>query len=250
MKARLMSNRFSAALVAFVATAAVAASCALPAPARADAQFGIQAIVLSGTHFEPKGNVSGTGTAGFIRFDERWRSVQLHLEGFPSVGTATVDTPTGPVKASIGLFAATGRFRMDRSGRLWAGIGTEVLAQQTPQVGLGKVDASRLAGTRYEIVSTLPIKAQHFVEAQIAVMPHLSGIVYETRSVPIALAYSISGAETASMVDMTAAYGIRHGTFDYLFGVHAINFAAKFVDGREADRNVGAGFSAEVRMHF
>jgi len=239
-----MFKRFVPVLAALVVLFTTAA------PAHADAQFGIQAIVLSGTHFEPKGDVSGTGTAAFIRFDERWRSVQLHLEGFPAVGTATVDTRAGPVKASIGLFAATARFRMDRSGSLWAGIGTEVLAQQTPQVGLGKVDASRLAGTRYEIVNTFPIKSLHFVEAQFAVMPHLSGIVYETRTAPIALAYSISGAETASMIDMSAAYGVRHGKLDYLFGVHAINFAAKFFDGREADRNVGAGFSAEVRMHF
>jgi hypothetical protein len=239
-----MPKRFELLLVAFVAC------CSIVTPARADTQFGVQAIVLSGTHYQPKGDVSGTGTGGFIRFDERWRSVQVHLEGFPSVGTATVDTRSGPVKASIGLFSASARFRIDRPGRLWAGIGTEVLAQQTPQLGLGKIDASRLAGTRYEVVSDLPIKSCHFVETQVAVMPHLSGIVYEIRTTPSSRFSSGNRDETASMVDLSTSYGIRSKSFDYLVGVHMLNFAATFADGREADRNVGAGLTAEIRAHF
>jgi hypothetical protein len=239
-----MPMRYGLFLVAF------AACFSIVTPARADTQFGVQAIVLSGTHYQPKGDVSGTGTGALIRFDERWRSVQLHLEGFPSVGTATVDTPSGPVKASIGLFAASARFRIDRSGNLWAGIGTEVLAQQTPQLGLGKIDASRLAGTRYEIFSELSIKSRHFVETQIAVMPHLSGIVYETRTAPSSIFRSGNRDETASMVDIATSYGIRSKSFDYLVGVHMLNFAATFASGREADRNVGAGLTAEIRAHF
>ena len=225
--------------------------CLSPAqPVRADTQLGIQALAITGTHFQPRGDVSGTGLGALFSLDQRWRSVQIHMEGFPSVGTASVNTPTGPVRASIGLFAATGRMRLDRLGRLWVGLGTEVLAQQTPQVAVYKVDASRLAGTRYEVFSSFPTAPDRFVETQVAVMPHLSGMVYETRSTPFTTPYVVSGAETASMLDLSVAYGVRHGNRDYLIGVRAINFAAKFVDGREADRNVGEGVSAELRFHL
>jgi hypothetical protein len=166
------------------------------------------------------------------------------------VGTATVDTRSGPVRASIGLFSASARFRIDRPGRLWAGIGTEVLAQQTPQLGLGKIDASRLAGTRYEVVSDLPIKSSHFVETQVAVMPHLSGIVYETRTTASSRFVSGNRDETASMVQLSTSYGIKGKNVDYLVGVHTLNFAATFANGHEADRNVGAGLTAEIRVHF
>lgn len=220
------------------------------APAKADTQVGLQAFALTGTHFEPKGNTAGTGFGGFIRLDQRWRSMQLHFEGIPSIGTALVNTPTGPVHATLGLFAASARFRLDRLGRFWAGVGTETIAQQTPQAGLYKVDSSRLAGSRFEFVTSIPTATDRFVETQIAVMPHLSGTVYETRASPSTIPYSVTGAETASMIDLSAAYGIHHGSFDYLIGLRAINFAAKFASGREADRNVGAGLSAEVRLHI
>src|ERR1700730_8890913 len=82
-------------------------------PAFADTQFGIQAIEISGTHFEPKGNVSGSAVGGFISLDQRWRAIQLHFEGFPSVGTATVQTASGPAHATLGIFGATVRFRID-----------------------------------------------------------------------------------------------------------------------------------------
>jgi len=228
--------------------AALFAYFAIAIPARADTQVGIQAFTLTGTHFEPNANSSGTGAGGFIRIDERWRSVQVHIEGLPSVGTATVNTNTGPVKATLGLFAASARFRVDRSGRLWAGIGTEILAQQTPQ--FRKVFASRLAGTRCEFVSVLPISARHFVETQVAVMPHMSGAVHETRTLPNSVPQYFTGGETASMIDATTSFGTRSGNVDYLIGVHMLNFAAKFLDGREADRNVGAGFTAEVRARL
>jgi hypothetical protein len=217
---------------------------------RADTQFGIQGILLSGTHYQPKGNVSGSAAGAFLQLDERWRSVQLHFEGFPSVGTAVVNTNLGPVTATLGLFAASARIRLDRLGRFWVGAGTEVLAQTTPQSGLYKVDSSRLAGTRYDMLNDFPMAPNTFIETQVALMPHLSGTVYETTSAPATVVYSITGAETASMVDLSAAYGIRRSHVDYLFGVRSINFAAKFADGREADRNVGIGLSASVRFRL
>jgi hypothetical protein len=233
----------------FITSSVVLLTClALARPAFADTRIGIQLVALSGTHFESKENVSGNGFGGFIHIDQRWPSLQIHIEGIPSVGTALVDTGTGPVRASVGLFDATARIRADRAGRIWLGVGTEILAQRTPQAGVSKIDASRLAGSRYEIVGELPTSGGRFVETQFAVMPHLAGMVYETKTAPLAARYSVSGAETATMTDLSAAYGIRRGRVDYLVGGRTINFAAKFVDGREADRNVGGGLFVEIRV--
>lgn len=213
-----------------------------------DTQVGLEGIVLSGTHYEPKSDVSGTGGGLFIQIDQRWPAVELHLEGIPSVATAKVDSAFGPVTASIGMFAATARFRVDRPGRFWAGIGTEVLAQQTPLQGLSRVDASRLAGSRFEIVGRFPLSRNHEIETMVGAMPHLSGIVYETVTFPNQSQLVLFSPETASMMDLSVAYGIRHNRSEFLVGVRAINFAAKFPSGREADRNVGAGITAQVRF--
>jgi hypothetical protein len=232
-------------LAALVAAVAV---CMLAAPARCDTRVGIQGILLSGSHIEPKGTVKGTGGGIFFRVDQRWSAIQLHLEGIPSVAIARVDTGFGPVTANIGMFAATARFRALRDDRLWVGVGTQVIAQQTPLLGLSKVDNSRLSGSRFEVVGHVPVATNRFIEGQIAAMPHLSGLLHQTTTLPDGFRYTVVGPETASLIDFAAAYGITYGKTEYLIGVRAINFAAKFADGREADRNVGSGVTAEVRF--
>ena len=231
---------------------AIFAFCLFTAQARADTRVGIEAIVLSGTHFESKEDVSTSGFAGFIQLDERWKTVQIHLEGIPAVGTATVNTRTGPAQATLGWFNASARFRLDRAGGLWFGAGTQVLAQRTPQTGASLIDASRLAGSRYELFGDIPVggRAGRFLEMDFAAMPHLSGVLDETRTAPVFERFSASAAETAGMTDLSMAYGITRGRFDYLLGGRAIDFAAKFVDGREADRNVGAGVFATARVRL
>lgn len=222
------------------------------AQARADTQLGIEAIALSGTHFEPKQNVSTSGFAGFIQLDETLKAVQIHLEGIPSVGTATVNTRRGPAQVTLGWFNASARFRLDRAGRFWFGGGTQVLAQRTPQVNASLIDSSRLAGSRYELFGDLPVgaRADRFLEIDLAAMPHLSGIEYTTRTTPVFERFSASAAETAGMTDLSLAYGIARGRVDYLVGGRAINFAAKYASGREADRNVGGGLFATLRLRL
>lgn len=233
-------------LIAALVTAAVV--CMSAAPVRCDTQVGLQAMILSGSHIEPKGTVKGTGAGMFFRVDQRWPALQVHVEGIPSVATARVDTGFGPVTANIGMFAATARFRAVQDGRLWVGVGTEVIAQQTPLVGLSKVDNSRLAGSRFELVGHVPMDSNHFFEGQIAAMPHMNGLLHQTTTLSDGFRFTVVGPETASLMDFALAYGIAHDKTEYLFGVRAINFAAKFADGREADRNVGGGVTAEVRF--
>jgi hypothetical protein len=216
-------------------------------PAIADTQVGLQGLVLAGTHGAPSGSYSGVGEGALLELDQTWPSVQLHLEGIPNIATATVKTQGGSVTATIGLFTASARFRLDRNSRYWAGIGDEVLNQQTPFVGLGIVDASRLAGTRFELDGRFPISQSRFIETDFGAIPRLSGNATQLTVFANGLSSVLSGAETASMIDLGAAYGIRAGRIEYLYGLRAINFAAKFEDGREADRNVGVGLTAEIR---
>ena len=217
-------------------------------PAIAGTTFGVEGLVLSGTHTQPFGSVQGTGAGLFLQLDQAWPAVQLHVEGIPSVAIARINTTLGPVTASVGMFSATARLRLDRAGRWWVGAGSEVLSQVTPIAGLSKVDASRLAGTRLEIVGHFPTAPNRFIEAQVGATPDLNGLLVETRSLPNGAQSAASGAEVASLMDVSAAYGITRGNAEYRFGVRAINFAARFWDGREADRNVGGGVTAQIRF--
>jgi hypothetical protein len=183
-----------------------------------------------------------------LEVDQRWPAVAIHLEGIPSVATASVNTAVGPVTASIGLFEGTARVRLDRTGRYWAGIGTEILAQRTPITGLSRIDSSRLSGTRYELATTIPISDSRFFELDLGAVPHMNGTVYESTTFFDGFIATQSGQETASMVDLGASFGVRHGGTEFLYGLRSINFAAKFSDGHEADRNVGIGLTAEVRF--
>jgi len=234
-------SRLATAIAAFVA----AWWCV---PALADTQVGVQGIVLSGTHAEPGATFGGTGEGVLLSLDQRWRAVQLHFEGIPNIATANVNSGNQAVTATIGVFAGSARFRLDRAGRYWLGAGTELLSQTTPLRGLGQLFSSRLAGSRYEFATTLPLSPNHFIETDFAGAPSLSGNIHEVTFFQNGFQVRVSGVETASMMDLSGAYGIRSGRFEYLFGLRSINFAAKFANGSEADRNVGTGVTAAIRF--
>jgi hypothetical protein len=220
---------------------------------RCDTQFGIEGIGLRGTHSEPRGTVSGSGFGVFLQLDQRWRDVQLHIEGIPSVATASIGTPRGLITSSIGIAAGSVRFRLDTLRRFWFGIGSEGISQQTPLpgfYGLTRVDASRLGGTRLELLGRVPSGTNAFFQLESAVMPKLNGIVHETTTFSDGYSYTLSGREIAAMSDVSLGYGIDRGPLEYVMALRSINFAAKYEDGREADRNVGGGVTMEVRVRI
>ena len=228
--------------------AALCGWCASACPSSADTQIGVQGLVLSGTHGEPNASYSGTGAGALIQLDQRWQGIGLHLEGIPDIATANIRSGEQSLTATIGLFAATARFAVDPHRRFWIGAGTELLGQRTPYFDLGRLYSSRLAGTRFEVDSLIPTSTDHFIETDFGAVPALNGDVDLIQFFSNGTRYTLSGAERASMIDLAAAYGIRRGRFEYLYGLRSLNFAAKFADGREADRNVGVGVTAAIRF--
>jgi hypothetical protein len=120
-------HAISAALAAIIVATSTNA-------ARADTQIGMQGIDISGRHFENTNNVSGSGLGAFFEVTQRWRMLRLHFEGIPVVDTAHATSDRyGALTQTFGLFNGVASIPIGRSGRYWAGIGTGIVAQRTPQ---------------------------------------------------------------------------------------------------------------------
>jgi hypothetical protein len=233
------------------ALAAIAVA-ALPAAVCADTKIGLQGLVISGSHFENANNVQGSGAGAFFEITQRWKMVRVHLEGIPVVDTAHARSDRyGALTQSFGLFNGVVSVPIERSQHLWAGIGTGIVAQRTPQfnypfVGRNQVNSSRLAGTRYELHGDWRTHNATFIESSVADQPHMRGPDFLNVSVA-GVAFERSKGEDARMLDVSTAYGIDRGHMEYALGVRWVNFSANFDDGRAADRNVGFGPTFEVR---
>ena len=225
---------------------------ALPAAVHADTQIGIQGLSISGGHFENNNNVRGSAAGAFIEVTQRWRNLRVHLEGIPVVdGAHATSDRFGALTQSFGLFNGVVSVPVDRIGRYWAGIGSGIVAQRTPQlnypfIGRNQVNSSRLAGTRYELRGSWRSRNATFFETSVDDQPHMRGPDFLRVSVA-GLAFERSKGENARMLDVSTAYGIVRGPMEYALGPRWINFSANFDDGRAADRNVGFGPTFEVR---
>jgi hypothetical protein len=225
---------------------------ALPNAVFADTQIGVQGLAISGRHFETANNVQGSGAGAFFEITQRWKMVRVHLEGIPVVDTTHAQSSRyGALTQSFGLFDGVVSVPIERSGRLWAGIGTGLVAQRTPQynypfVGRNQVNSSRLAGTRYELRGSWRSRNATFFEANIDDQPHMRGPDYLNVSVA-GVAIERSRGENARMLDLSSDYGIVRGHVEYALGIRWVNFSSIFTDGRAADRNVGFGPTLEVR---
>ena len=119
----------SAALIAMVIIA-------LPSAVLADTQIGLQGIVISGHHFENSNNVQGAGAGAFVEIIQRWKMLRVHLEGIPVVDTAHAQSNrygTLTRKASASSMASSACRSRAKRHAFWAGIGTGLVAQRTPQ---------------------------------------------------------------------------------------------------------------------
>jgi hypothetical protein len=235
----------SAALIA-------AAMMVLPSAGLADTQIGLQGLVISGHHFENTNNVQGSGAGAFLEITQRWKMLRVHLEGVPVVDTAHAQSDRyGPLTQNFGLFNGVVSVPIERSSRLWAGIGTGLVAQRTPQynypfLGRNQVNSSRLAGTRYELRGSWRTRNATFFETSIDDQPHMRGPdVVNVSGAGVAIQQS--RGEDARMLDVSSDYGIVRGHLEYALGLRWVNFSANFTDGRAADRNVGIGPTFEVR---
>ena len=225
---------------------------ALPCAVRADTQLGLQGLAISGHHFENTNNVQGSGAGAFIEITQRWKMLRVHLEGIPVVDAAHAQSSRyGSLTQSFGLFNGVVSVPVERSSHLWAGIGTGMVAQRTPQynypfLGRNQVNSSRLAGTRYELRGIWQSHNATFFESSIDDQPHMRGPDFLNVSVA-GIAFQRRKGEVARMLDLSSDYGIVRGHVEYALGLRWVNFSANFTDGSAADRNVGFGPTFEVR---
>jgi hypothetical protein len=247
-------NPFEREVMLFRAAAliAIVLMMALPCAVHADTQLGLQGLAISGHHFENSNNVQGSGAGAFIEITQRWKMLRVHLEGIPVVDAAHAQSSRyGSLTQSFGLFNGVVSVPVERSSHLWAGIGTGLVAQRTPQynypfLGRNQVNSSRLAGTRYELRGMWRDQHASFFEASIDDQPHMRGPDFLNVSVA-GVAFQRRKGEDARMLDFSSDYGIVRGHMEYALGLRWVNFSANFTDGSAADRNVGFGPTFEVR---
>lgn len=172
----------------------------------------------------------------------------IDLEGIPviSVPGTRPSVRYGQATPALGVFNGGVEFALDSRGREWAGIGATIYNQRTPLPALQQQVTSRIAGIRYTVRYREPLRGGRFVEALAGVAPVLFGtdhFVYSDGVTP-----QVNKDERASEVDASLAYGWRRNASEWLLGIRALNFSAKFVRaGDGADRNAGIGVMLEWR---
>jgi hypothetical protein len=214
--------------------------------ALATTYVGIQALALTGAHQDVAGSQHGFAVGGFVELQVGGKRVRVHLEGVPVVSVPQqASVHYGRATPAIGIVDGAVRFGLDPNGRLFLGVGADIINQHTPLPNLDQEVASRLAGFRYEIGYRAQLGGSRFIEGLVGAAPSLYGSDVYTFSIPLPRQIK---PELASEVDYSVAYGFTRGRSEWLFGVRAINFAAHFTQtGQPADRNAGFGLLAEWR---
>lgn len=220
----------------------LAALCSLcVAPARAETLIGIQGLQLQGTHAEQVDSTKIAGAAALLELRQRWRWIDIAAEGAPSTGGhGYLITPIGypqPVTA-LSLFDAVSHVRIGPTGRFWAGAGIVVVNQITSLGSPPEAAASRLAGTRYEVLTELPVGRHGSVDLRAAWMPSLHGSLNYALGIQVPAPFFHS--ETAEATDASIEYVLHERRMQYAIGFRTINYVAQFTIPKElADRNTG-----------
>jgi len=222
----------------------------LAGPARAETTFGIQGLIIQGTHSDQVSSTPVVGAAALLEAKQRFRYFDLDVEGAPSTGAHGYLSPSGlNVQAftSFSVLNSVAHARLGPTGRYWAGGGVTVINQIT-SVGAQQFSAaSRLAGGRYQAVAELPVGPHGIVELRAADIPSMHGsLSFNLGSFQLPANQFTS--ETAEATDWSAAYILRSKHFTYSLGFRSINYVAFFVTPHQlADRNVVYGPTLEVR---
>lgn len=207
---------------------------------------GVQALALTGVHQDVAGSQRGVAAGGFLELQIGGKRLRFHLEGVPVVSVPQrASAHYGQATPAVGIVDGALRFGLGAQGRLFAGIGADVINQHTPLPNLDQEVASRLVGLRYEVGYRATLGGPRFLEAFVGAVPALYGRDIYTYSIP---SPAVVEDERASEVDYSLAFGWRRARSEWLLGVRAINFAAHFTaTGAAADRNAGFGLLAEWR---
>lgn len=228
---------------AFIALALLCAF-AFPPAARADGiTAGIALIGTNGTHQEPGNSVDAPFIpAPVFTLDGRRGQLELSLEGLPPIGPIRVANNGLGIKG-IRLGYGDASLRVwDPSRHVAFGIGESVYVQRSTYALNSTVtyyDASRVAGTRYEIAGQQRLGQRMRFMTSAAVNPHLHALLTRTfDGSGSAGMFTPPAPETGSQVDLGARIERTNGNGTVAFGVRYVNYSARFDDGRLADRNV------------
>ena len=228
-----LGRAFGAAIVAF------ACACLTTMPARADrATLGATVDPLFGAHEEGGGSTALDGVP-ILTFEGSYRhdALELYAEGLPPIAAIPSVGTLGKIDTTLAFLFATLRV-YDPTHRVSLGVGVTRFENDSDYVTDAERDRSHLAGLRYELHAELPLRRGTF-EASAIASPYLPGSIART--------YVLGGqsfhdgtSETGGDLEGIARYAYPAGPGDVLAGVRYINFAARFPDGSQADRNRGA----------
>lgn len=249
--------------------------CTAPFPARAtEIDVGVTAALAHGTHQERSGNSTVPAIpVPLITLRVPMKRFEIFAEGVPPIGPVPYRGVMPGVSQStlLSYMHASLRYRIAPHFSIGAGetIYNQATTYSRTSVYHGyfgcpgcavtpvtitedrtQVDASRVPGMRFEVLSEWAAGKNGWLAVDIAVTPSMHAVVHtndemHTTMVPRppfgvfgSFKYSYSLPETGSQVDGSLTAGHRFGSYSLLFGVRYINYIARFDrTGTLADRN-------------
>jgi hypothetical protein len=241
-------------------------ACALASARAGETTVGLTLNATIGTHSEGANDTETLPLvpAPIFSIEHTQGRFSVFLEGLPPIGPVAFSDP-GPAHATgtkLSLFDGALRYTLPGT-RLWVGLGATLINQATsyhtvyvePIPGsytiteiYDRVDASRLAGARFEAGANLWTDGRQRVDVSVATSPRMHTLIRATGTEnysstnpnmpPASYGLSESDAETASLLDAQARWSFLRGRSTWTVGLRYINHAATFdYDGSEADRN-------------
>jgi hypothetical protein len=196
----------------------------------------------------------------------RYGAHSLRFEGLPEVTLGYAAT-NGATTTRLSILNAT--YRAALPSGWYAGAGETVYNQRSlypPSrgafyaagnqffpIGTTEVQASRVAGMRYELGRDVQLGGNR-LEVNAALNPRMHGITYTTLSTgagQFATTSTFTDPESASQIDLMARLAHRVSKRgEVLFGLRYINYTARYdaAPGQLADRNTGFAPSLGYRL--
>jgi hypothetical protein len=225
-----------------------------PVESCAQGSIGIDALYLNGTHTESNGSVHDAFVAPNFHFAAGGERLQFQAEGIPTFGvTSSPTNPTLPATTAFGFVDGALLYAVDRQSRYWLGLGVLAINQQTQlppttDAYQYETESSRVAGARYEVQVTLPVK-QNALIVEFAGIP-VHGTLYLSNCKYCAPS-EFSVAEQGAMTDTSALFEMHHRRSIWALGARFINYSAIYSENQSlADRNVGMGIILRYAYAF
>ncbi len=234
---------------ACVAPAIAAAVACCVRPALADqATFGATLDPLFGTHAEGGGRTEFGGVPiATLEGSYRHGALEVYAEGLPPFVSIPSYGTLGRLDTTLAfVFVAVRAY--DPTGHVSLGIGLTRFTNDTTYVRFSERDRSHLSGLRYEFHVDVPL-SRGSLEASAIASPSLPGGI--DRSYAAAgRTYHDGTTESGADVEAIGRYVLPSGPGDVLLGARYINFAARFPDGSQADRNRGVAIVLGYRFRL